>query len=72
MPEPDEFTLVRDAMRRAQNGKGDDPNVKLLLENQRVLCAVLAHLVRGGRPPIETAKDLQARAQKITKILEGG
>jgi hypothetical protein len=74
---PDAFEQIRDALNRTQNGKGplSDENtraqIRLLFDNQRVICATLAVLVRGGHAPIEMARDLQDRAKKITKILEG-
>jgi hypothetical protein len=67
----DEFEQIRTAMNHAANGKGRDPAVTMMLDNQRVICATLAMLCRGGQPPIEMARDLQDRAKKITKILEG-
>jgi hypothetical protein len=72
----DEFEQIRDALNRTKNGKsyGSDrieASIEMLLDNQRVICATLAVLVRGGHAPIEMARDLQDRAKKITKILEG-
>ena len=74
----DEFEQIRDALNRTQNGgaiklftEGAQDSLKMILDNQRVICATLAVLVRGGHAPIEMARDLQDRAKKITKILEG-
>jgi hypothetical protein len=75
---PDPFEQIRDALNATQNGgaiklftQGAQDSLKMLLDNQRVICATLAVLVRGGHAPIEIARDLQDRAKKITKILEG-
>jgi len=71
---PDEFEQIRDAMSRAakRNGRAHlfDEEI-LLLDNQRAICATLALIIRGGRVPIETAREMQERAKAITKILEG-
>jgi hypothetical protein len=77
----DEFEQIRDALNEnaRRNGKLDPgriateiaDDIRILLDNQRVICATLAVLVRGGHAPIEMARDLQDRAKKITKILEG-
>ncbi len=72
---PDEFEQIRDALNATQNGKGTDPSrhakIAMLLDNQREIMACLATIARGGTLPISIAKDLKARADKITKILEG-
>lgn len=72
---PDEFERVRDAMIRASNGNSTDPSrhakIAMLLDNQREMMATLSLLIRGGRVPMSIAKDLQERAKKIRKILEG-
>lgn len=71
MPEPDEFTTVRDALIRANNGKQRDPLVLVLLDNQREICACLATIARGGTLPMSIARDLRDRANRITALLEG-
>jgi hypothetical protein len=72
---PDEFERLRDTIKTGlqRNGQlarsGDE--IAMILDNQREMLACLATLARGGMLPISIAKDLQERAKKITKILEG-
>jgi hypothetical protein len=72
---PDEFEQIRNAM--VKNGKGplSDDNLRsqiaMILDNQREILACLATIARGGILPISIARDLQDRAKKISKILEG-
>jgi hypothetical protein len=77
---PDEFERFRDTIKDGleRNGpKQDWPkgwrlgDLQMVLDNQREMLACLATLARGGMLPISIAKDLQERAKKITKILEG-
>jgi hypothetical protein len=68
---PDEFEQIRDAMvRNGQLSRGGN-EIPMLLDNQREILACLATLARGGMLPISIARDLQDRAKKISKILEG-
>ena len=73
---PDEFEQIRDAMRKHGERLGivssdHADSVRMLLNNQREILACLATLARGGMLPISIARDLQDRAKKISKILEG-
>ena len=66
---PDEFDQIRTALENGARQK--DPNLAMVLDNQRVIMATLATLVRGGHVPIELARDLHERAKKITSVLDG-
>lgn len=77
---PDEFEQIRNAMVRngSQNldaiklfTQSAQDSIKMLLENQREILACIATIARGGNLPITIARDLQDRAKKITKMLEG-
>jgi hypothetical protein len=70
---PDEFEQIRDAMVRNGEKSPTFPldSIRILLDNQRELLACIATLARGGMLPISIARDLQDRAKKISKILEG-
>jgi hypothetical protein len=72
---PDQFdefrNVIKDGLERNGKFARVDPTLEMLLNNQREIMACIATLARGGQLPISIARDLKARGEKITTLLEG-